>query len=293
MRCPVCQDDFSSRHSACPKCQILLLPVQGETISEHEQLESEQSRSGLMTILRVAGLVIALIGLATVVRLNYVSGGREREAKSKAGPSASISPVVSDSADKTARTKVVAGSPEEVLSRQTDGKKEELSEEKNNSLSAHTRRGPESLRSVTQDNSDKKSSAAKPENNTANNASLNNIAESAAASATSSVAAAPQAEPSVTASAPEAESGTEINLEPLDKTLGVNTGLVTLDSYTKARIYVDGQFSGITPRTIKLLSGEHTILLIADGYEEWTRKIRLNGRQQTGLMASMNRKAIE
>ena len=103
----------------------------------------------------------------------------------------------------------------------------------------------------------------------------------------------PKAEPPAVGSAPEAEAGTEISLEPLDKTLSVNTGLVTLNSYTRARIYIDGQFSGMTPRTIKLLSGEHTITLMADGYEEWTKKIRLNGRQQAGLMASMNRKASE
>jgi hypothetical protein len=46
----------------------------------------------------------------------------------------------------------------------------------------------------------------------------------------------------------------------------------------------------MTPRTVRLLAGEHTITMIADGYEEWTKTIRLNGRQQMGLMASLNKK---
>lgn len=91
--------------------------------------------------------------------------------------------------------------------------------------------------------------------------------------------------------APEVAAGLEISIEPPDPTLTDGTGLLTLKSYTLARIYIDGQFSGVTPRTVKLLAGEHTISLMADGYEEWRRTVQLRGREQAGVLASMSRKA--
>jgi len=103
--------------------------------------------------------------------------------------------------------------------------------------------------------------------------------------------------PKITATKPataalEATAGEEISIEPPDPTLTDGLGLLTVKSYTRARIYIDGQFSGLTPRTIKLLAGEHAVSLMADGYEEWRRKIRLRGREQVGVLASMNKKAV-
>ncbi len=66
-------------------------------------------------------------------------------------------------------------------------------------------------------------------------------------------------------------------------------GFITIRSYTSARIYVNGQYSGTTPKTVKLSSGDHQIRLIADGYEDWTRNVRLKNRQQIGIIASMKK----
>jgi hypothetical protein len=66
-------------------------------------------------------------------------------------------------------------------------------------------------------------------------------------------------------------------------------GLV-INSFTPARIYIDGQFSGTTPRTIKLNTGDHQVRLIADGYEEWTRRVRLKNKRQVEISASMKKK---
>src|SRR5262249_19918768 len=57
----------------------------------------------------------------------------------------------------------------------------------------------------------------------------------------------------------------------------------------QVRIYVNGQFSGTTPRTIKLIAGDYQIRLIADGYEDWTRRVRLKNKQQVDLRASMKK----
>ena len=69
-----------------------------------------------------------------------------------------------------------------------------------------------------------------------------------------------------------------------------NIGLVSINSYVPARIYIDGQFSGVTPRAVKLIAGEHHISLMAEGYREYARKVKVDGHQQIGMVASMTKK---
>ncbi len=69
-----------------------------------------------------------------------------------------------------------------------------------------------------------------------------------------------------------------------------NIGLVSINSYVPARIYIDGQFSGVTPRAVKMIAGDHTISLMADGYREYSRKVKVDGHQQIGMVASMTKK---
>ncbi len=69
-----------------------------------------------------------------------------------------------------------------------------------------------------------------------------------------------------------------------------NIGLVSINSYVPARIYIDGQFSGMTPRAIKLVAGAHQISLMAEGYREYSRQVKVDGHQQIGMMASMTKK---
>lgn len=65
---------------------------------------------------------------------------------------------------------------------------------------------------------------------------------------------------------------------------------VVINSHTPAKIYINGQFSGITPRTIKLNAGDYQIRLMADGFEEWTRRVRVKNKQQVEINASMKKK---
>ena len=88
-----------------------------------------------------------------------------------------------------------------------------------------------------------------------------------------------------------ARENVELGVEQVEVKSDGEVGYLTINSYAPARIYVDGQFSGLTPRTLRLTSGDHQIRLIADGYEDWTRRIRIKSRQQIGLMASL-KKAI-
>ena len=70
-----------------------------------------------------------------------------------------------------------------------------------------------------------------------------------------------------------------------------NTGGLTLNSGTRGKVYLDGQFSGYTPQTIRLTPGMHKVSVLADGYEEWNRKIRLKAGQQLTLKASLKKTA--
>ncbi|MDX2032667.1 MAG: PEGA domain-containing protein [Blastocatellia bacterium] len=82
----------------------------------------------------------------------------------------------------------------------------------------------------------------------------------------------------------------ELGIDRIEKRQDGGSGYLAIDSYTAARIYVDGQFSGTTPRTVKLIPGDHQIRLIADGYDDWTRRVRLKRSQQVGIKASMKKK---
>ena len=97
---------------------------------------------------------------------------------------------------------------------------------------------------------------------------------------------APPAEPASPPASPRAELG----IDRIEKRQAEESGYIAIDSYISARIYVNGQFSGSTPRTVKLIPGDHQIRLIADGYDDWTRRVRLKSRQQIGIKASMKKK---
>jgi len=57
-----------------------------------------------------------------------------------------------------------------------------------------------------------------------------------------------------------------------------------------ARIYIDGSFSGSSPRSFRLSPGEHIILIIHDGYNSWERKLSLPEGKTAALKAEMSRK---
>ena len=286
MKCFRCQHESADWRSTCPECQITLLSASQETISELKDAATEERRSGLLSFLRVGIFAVVLIGLATVFVLNYVSGRRQQEPKRQPA-TANAAPAVKPTASPVAAAPAAApdASPEVSETPAPTGKVPPGQTRPLADKAGIEKLLPPQLTTprLTGDkgNSQVGSAAAgAPET----------VAENKAPAMRAELKAVTPEPARAAASAAEAESATEISLEPLDKTLNASTGLVTLNSYTRARIYIDGQYSGVTPGTIKLLAGEHTITMIADGCEEWSRKIRLNGRQQMGLMASMNRK---
>lgn len=56
-----------------------------------------------------------------------------------------------------------------------------------------------------------------------------------------------------------------------------------------ADVYVDGQFNGNSPATLKLKPGKHTIRVSATGYQEWTREITTDAGSTAHLAATLQK----
>ena len=82
---------------------------------------------------------------------------------------------------------------------------------------------------------------------------------------------------------------TEGNGKPVATQASASAGLLIVKSQATARIYVDGKFAGTTPHSFTMSAGEHQLMLIAEGYQEWTRAIVVRGNQQVGIMAALQK----
>jgi len=87
----------------------------------------------------------------------------------------------------------------------------------------------------------------------------------------------------------EREVEPEVEIEQYEASPTDKSGIVSINCYVPARVYIDGQYSGVTPRTVHLLAGEHQVRLVAEGYLEWSNRIQVRSRHQMGVLASMTR----
>lgn len=95
--------------------------------------------------------------------------------------------------------------------------------------------------------------------------------------------------PAAPATAPP-EADPNLEVDTAHTLLQANVGLVSIKSYVPARVYIDGVYSGVTPRSVKLLAGAHNISLLAGGYHEYVRTVKVSGQQQIGILASLSKK---
>ncbi len=56
-----------------------------------------------------------------------------------------------------------------------------------------------------------------------------------------------------------------------------------------ARLYIDGAYSGWTPRTIKLLTGIHSILIVSEGYAMWEQKFFIPAGKASRVSVELKR----
>ena len=81
----------------------------------------------------------------------------------------------------------------------------------------------------------------------------------------------------------------DVDIQQIEAAPTDQTGIVSINCPVPARVYINGQYSGMTPRKVNLNAGEHQVRLVADGYLEWNSKVRVRSRQQMGVLASMTR----
>jgi len=85
------------------------------------------------------------------------------------------------------------------------------------------------------------------------------------------------------------ESAPDVEIQQVEASPTDRSGIVSINCQVPARIYINGQFSGTTPRAIHLNAGEYQIRLVAEGYLEWNSKVRVRDREQRGVLASLTR----
>ena len=85
---------------------------------------------------------------------------------------------------------------------------------------------------------------------------------------------------------------TGLTVESVESSIGSQASGLTIQSgATRAKVYIDGHFSGYTPTFLPLSAGTHRISLMADGYEEWRRTIQVEGHQPVSLNPSLRKMA--
>jgi hypothetical protein len=72
--------------------------------------------------------------------------------------------------------------------------------------------------------------------------------------------------------------------------LSPNVGELTVESMAKpARVYIDGSYSGLAPRTVRLRAGVHVILVVSDGHAPWEQKLFVPGGKASVVRAELSR----
>lgn len=280
MKCQKCSREIKLWQSACPYCQSRTQPNSYSIITElPETVEQNSRRRLLQRVLQFSLVALTFIALASLVRFNPPKASPLPPESLRAAASSSPSPVA-------------AAAPELV----THAESLELNDLTSESASVESTTislfSAEDLRMARNRPAPAASTRAAvvgilpagkplPDPATTDEAAPKKIATPIA----SSVAVPTPASPVVAA-----ETNAQLEVESAGVLLHPNTGLVTIKSYVPARVYIDGVYSGLTPRSVKLLAGDHTISLLADGYHDYSRKVKISGQQQLGILAAMSKK---
>jgi len=84
---------------------------------------------------------------------------------------------------------------------------------------------------------------------------------------------------------PEIETSANINKKPSNKPAGITFG----SDPPGAGVYVDGNFIGHSPYTLKLAPGLHTVYIQQWGYQAWQRTLTLAPGGKTNLRATLQK----
>jgi len=72
--------------------------------------------------------------------------------------------------------------------------------------------------------------------------------------------------------------------------VGSEVGELTVESSARgARIYIDGSYSGLAPRTLRLRAGFHSILVVNDTYKTWEQRLLIPGAKISVVRANLQK----
>jgi hypothetical protein len=282
MKCQHCLRDVKPWQSHCSHCRSRLPKNAYSTIGETaETLEQHSRRRLLRQILQFALLAVLLLALATVLRFGPPKASPLPNA-AQASSLPSPAPTPEQLAQQEPTSALPVSSPTPASSAQLEpvavGSEAPLQA---TSTPVALLRKEAAL--TTRPRLAAPSEAAAPATPATDDVAPKKVTTPPLVT----TSAAPPSAPATTA-VEAAEPRLEV--ESSGVTLNANTGLVTIKSYVPARIYIDGVYSGTTPRSVKLLAGEHVITLLAQGHQDYTRKVKVSGQQQMGILASMSKK---
>lgn len=288
MKCQHCAREIKLWQSACPYCQNRTQPNSYSTIVEAPESPEQSSRRRLLQqVLQFSLVAVTFIALASLVRLNPPKANPLPPESLRAAANLSPSPVptpellIRNEAPNVVPTEVTPV-PKSAPVPVTESQPISLFSAEDLRLASRSASVARLTTSVaaTPKKSPRASAPIAPD------ASADEVAPKKMATPIAPSVSAPPNSPSATT----AETSPKLEVEAAGVLLHPNTGLVTIKSYVPARVYIDGVYSGSTPRSVKLLAGDHTISLLAEGYHDYSRKVKVSGQQQLGILASMNKK---
>jgi hypothetical protein len=266
MRCPNCQVEVQDWHFYCQNCHV---QIQGYSRETDKPARGRIEKAGARVINALVGtlIIIVLVLTARAVQWKEIYAAIHGDAAALA-KSDTVSEV-----KRTLRAKSDAGRPEGKVSTQSKtsegqkGKKDAAVEREKSQKVEELPPG------AGQTQTQKVALMAKPLH-------VDNVITPKAAD--------PAAKSALPASDTPKPGVGEMNAKN-----GAGGGLVTITSDVPAKVYINGQFSGTTPRSVKMNPGDLQIRLIADGYEDWSRRVKLKTSQQLGITASMKKKSAQ
>ncbi len=283
MKCQHCAREIKLWQSACPYCRNRTQPNSYSTIVEAAETPEQNSRRRLLQqVLQFLLVAVTFIALASLVRLNPPKANPLPQESLRASASSSPAPVPTPEWSAPVEVPVPpAPEPESTPVPVTASQPLSLFSAEDVRLAGKGSASTIVARPVIS------SVAGTPKKARVTAAAVTDEAASKKlATPLAPAISAPPAAPLTAA----AEPAPKLEVEAEGVLLPPNAGLVTIKSYVPARVYIDGVYSGSTPRSVKLLTGEHTINLLADGYQEYSRKVKVNGQQQLGILAAMSKK---
>lgn len=271
MRCPNCQVEVQEWHFYCQNCHVQIQGFRRET-ERYNSPRGRVERAG-------ARVINALVGILLVSVL--VLTGR-------AVPWKEIYAAIQGDASSLAKSETVSET-----TRTLRGKSDASHPEGKSSTAAKNNDGQKAKKDAVVESAKARAQKVEQLPTVDGQLQAQKVSLSTGPLQVDSATTAKSTDPAPKSESPGSNASANPVVEEKNARSGNGDGQVAITSDIPAKIYINGQYSGITPRTVKMNAGDLQIRLIADGYDDWTRRVKLNAKQQLGITASMKKKAAQ